>query len=155
MELEIGRRRMWAAVGCFLVSLLAWGCVTTGDVEEVRTCDVRLLVAVLTDMPGDSVSIRIGVEVRNPNMVPVQVARLDADLFALGERLVSMTIPGPLQISPAGREILETSIELPVTEVNESALANARSSGARFGVEGRLYIVADGRDYSFRVSSYM
>jgi hypothetical protein len=141
------------ALGYLFSILMLLGCATTGGIEHVRPCEVRLVTADLTDLPADSVLIQITVETRNPNAFPVDLVRLDGVVLAGETRLVSISMIGPLSIAASGRTRLSTTYRLSAAEMSADALAAARLSPLALGVEGRLFIAADEREYSFRIQA--
>jgi hypothetical protein len=128
-------------------------CATVGMQEEVRPCRVSLAAAEVAEVRSDSFTLRLEIEIHNPNESPVEVMRFDADVLAEGQRLVSVSIPGPMRVEPSARDVLEAVFRLPASEASSDVLLVTHSARVEFGLEGRLYFAAAGDDYSFRVSS--
>ncbi len=122
-----------------ILALLLSSCTPVASRLLVKNCRFSLAEVVLEDAGLTSLTLRLGIEVENPNMIEVILDRLAFDFYINNSKVFKGVIKERTVIPPGEARIVHTTVKLSILRLGISIYRAIKREEAEYLLKGKAY----------------
>ena len=122
-----------------IFALLLSFCAPVASRLLVKNCRFSLAEVVLENAGLTSLTLRLGVEIENPNMIEVVLDRLAFDLYINNSRVFKGIIKERTVIPPGEARVVHTNVKLSILRLGIALYRAVKREEAEYLLKGKAY----------------